>query len=802
LAQTPNLQKKTPYLASSKIPTVKRDLCKTEGNQRTVNLTRNVNTELRSIKRQSLMARRSSLGLNEDSLIFVTPRQIRRLFESASKVNQDNKIEEEEEIKIQSVKPSSLLKYLIKDRHAEKIKNIQENIIEEVLQPECVNTISEENISKIDSVSNDNNTKQENIIINNISISEEPKVAKTIEAVQIEENLNLQNIETKESESKTIEEKFQTQEPVMKVEADQMVNTIIHVKQVQKEDIKVSSENESIQTREPVMEVEQDQKVTTIESIQFKDEYIKINAENESTQTEEPVMEIEQDQKVTTIESIQFKDEDESSQTEEPVMEVKANQMVNTIDIIQAIEGQKDDIKIISENESTQIEEPVMEVESNQIENTIDNIQSLELQKEDIKINAENESSQTEEPVMEVKAIQMVNTIDIIQAIEGQKDDIKINPENENYLNITDEKIEVTETIQTNESDELKITEVVKNIELQNTELDNGKIQSVENTSSEVNQALTEKSEDDLKTIPTDNLIEEEIKIGMLNEIETNIDIPIEKATSQSESNSSISNQENNTENKESDSGAIGSQVNVDSNKIEENYQEELIQSDVVESVHDEKLKENVNISIENEQMNVQINQKIENSLTDENSNNEETNLIGSVPIEKATENANISRSEEQSNIEECNQDIEISIATNAETQCSFIDEIPNNEEKQEMNFIESEQIEKKEKEPEEQNKIDEDIKSITITPETIQEPELKIDPVPTAKETKVSNTKRKRKQPLDEINHDIESKEAVLSVVEPSEEETGVKKRKYTRKNNKTEIQPEIIEKVIIHID
>jgi hypothetical protein len=60
--------------------------------------------------------------------------------------------------------------------------------------------------------------------------------------------LNLQNIETKESESKTIEEKFQTQEPVMKVEADQMVNTIIHVKQVQKEDIKFSSENESIQT--------------------------------------------------------------------------------------------------------------------------------------------------------------------------------------------------------------------------------------------------------------------------------------------------------------------------------------------------------------------------------------------------------------------------------------------------------------------------------------------------------------------------------------------------------------------------
>jgi hypothetical protein len=52
------------------------------------------------------MARRSSLGLNEDSLIFVTPRQIRRLFESASKVNQDNKIEEEEEINELKLKPT------------------------------------------------------------------------------------------------------------------------------------------------------------------------------------------------------------------------------------------------------------------------------------------------------------------------------------------------------------------------------------------------------------------------------------------------------------------------------------------------------------------------------------------------------------------------------------------------------------------------------------------------------------------------------------------------------------------------
>ena len=147
-------------------------------------------------------------------------------------------------------------------------------------------------------------------------------------------------------------------------------------------------------------------------------------------------------------------------------------------------------------------------------------------------------------------------------------------------------------------------------------------------------------------------------------------------------------------------------------------YQEEY----EVESVHDEQLKENVNISIENEQMNVQINQKIENSLTDENSNNEVTNLIGSVPIEQAKENANISKTEEQSNIEKCNQDIEISMATNAETQCSFIDEIPNNEEKKEMNLIESKPIDKIENEPAEQNKIEENIKSITITPETIQQ--------------------------------------------------------------------------------
>jgi len=84
--------------------------------------------EQKPSKRKSLMARsaRLSSGLNEDTCVILTPKLMRQLIDSVTKAranraalieNNVQEDEEEEEIKIQSVKPTSLLKYLLKENH-------------------------------------------------------------------------------------------------------------------------------------------------------------------------------------------------------------------------------------------------------------------------------------------------------------------------------------------------------------------------------------------------------------------------------------------------------------------------------------------------------------------------------------------------------------------------------------------------------------------------------------------------------------------------------------------------------------
>lgn len=786
--------------SGTKIPILKnntdRDFSKTDaGPQRTVNMTRHRLDDPKPAKRKSLMERatRLSSGLSEDTCFILTPRLMRQLIDTVSKsrANRENveeEDEEEEEIKIQSVKPTSLLKYLLKEKHYDAT-NEQKNsptTSNSIQMATCSNSAVNQDKNEEMQIEESDKLPMENSetipeSMNETIETENKDARKSLSKVEV--LVEAQSTESEAVQLKTISENGQETTPVR----NQVENGL------------TSSEINNIH-EEVLIEKESSNQQSLSNELKPTEDFVKENNEMMECENEIQVKEVTSSISISSPEKVLIQNEvAESLENTE-----KSNQETVVVEAMQIADQiiETESMPIIQKPTETEVVAIVEEKAETEAKSILEeHIEAMPVVEENVVDAAHTVATPVIEENVETEAL--IVTEKAIETFVEEKNETEVSPV----------VVEIVQTVP---------TEVAPNVEQKEetiqTEVVPNDVPIVEETiESEVIQIFEEKVEIEAMSVVEETVTAEAMPISYEESVQTEACTNVEQNVKSAE-----------TETKAEEKSETEVIPVVDEKILETNQEPASIQLQVNASICNEIETNQTENVVDDEKLNQQVasNEPISNTETEvvtqiftdqtaatsEESSNEtlsETNDLNvseqqldqsqqvTETVSETPQSDQRTEDEQQQVVEQINETSfcevknpeEISLVMSVETQSNLTLEesqiekdTPKMNEVESSNGAENKPIDSVENSKETKKQIEEQV----TAPESISAAVVETD-------NKKPVSKRKRKQPLDEINNAVVIEKVEIEVVEPTEvKETAVKKRKYTRKNKAETEEPE----------